>query len=53
MELHFYRVIRLEFGICIEERQTDKLSDSFILVINQLDVQNLFYNKFISCTGMK
>jgi len=22
----------------------------FILVINQLDEQNLFYNKFISCT---
>ena len=24
----------------------------FILVINQLDVQNLFYNKFISCLYM-
>ena len=25
---------------------------SFILVINQLDAQNLFYNKFISCLYM-
>jgi len=25
---------------------------SFILVINQLDTQNLFYNKFISCLSM-
>ena len=24
----------------------------FILVINQLDAQNLFYNKFISCLNM-
>jgi len=24
----------------------------FILVINQLDAQNLFYNKFISCLHM-
>ena len=24
----------------------------FILVINQLDAQNLFYNKFISCLYM-
>ena len=24
----------------------------FILVVNQLDVQNLFYNKFISCLYM-
>ena len=26
--------------------------NSFILVINQLDEQNLFYNKFISCLYM-
>ena len=26
-----------------------KLYYQFILVINQLDAQNLFYNKFISC----
>ena len=26
--------------------------DSFILVINQLDAQNLFYSKFISCLYM-
>jgi len=25
---------------------------TFILVINQLDAQNLFYNKFISCLYM-
>ena len=24
----------------------------FILVVNQLDAQNLFYNKFISCLCM-
>jgi len=24
----------------------------FILIINQLDAQNLFYNKFISCLYM-
>jgi len=24
----------------------------FILVINQLDAQNLFYNKFVSCLYM-
>ena len=28
------------------------LGDEFILVINQLDTQNLFYNKFISCLYM-
>ena len=27
-------------------------SKHFILVINQLDAQNLFYNKFISCPYM-
>ena len=29
----------------------DRLEE-FILVINQLDAQNLFYNKFISCLYM-
>ena len=28
------------------------LSQLFILVINELDAQNLFYNKFISCLYM-
>ena len=33
---------------CVENRYFV----TFILVINQLDVQNLFYNKFISCLYM-
>ena len=31
---------------------TLKIVLKFILVINQLDAQNLFYNKFISCLYM-
>ena len=33
-------------------RMLNKLVHIFILVINQLDAQNLFYNKFISCLNM-
>ena len=38
---HFFFYVLLTVHICI-----------FILVINQLDAQNLFYNKFISCLYM-
>ena len=34
---------------CAEYRYTQNI---FILVINQLDAQNLFYSKFISCLYM-
>jgi len=34
-------------------RQCGKTQNvSFLLVVNQLDAQNLFYNKFISCLYM-
>ena len=33
-------------------RTPDDINTEFILVINQLDAQNLFYNKFISCLYM-
>ena len=35
-----------------EERNPMKHLRIFILVINQIDAQNLFYNKFISCLHM-
>ena len=34
------------------ERTAYKHKSTFILVINQLDAQNLFFNKFISCLYM-
>jgi len=36
----------------IESNYVATLSILFILVINQLDAQNLLYNKFISCLYM-
>jgi hypothetical protein len=33
-------------------RTPDDINTEFIFVINQLDAQNLFYNKFISCLYM-
>ena len=37
---------------CVENRLISESISIFILVINQLDAQNLFYNKFISCLYM-
>ena len=42
---------RLIFGEDFDVLLTVRLS-IFILVFNQLDAQNLFYNKFISCIYM-
>ena len=41
-------------AVCIVKKWwwTEELSEIFISVINQLDAQNLFYNKFISCLYM-
>jgi len=45
--VHYTKQIKY-FFLCF----ADHLSSIFILVINQLDAQNLFYVKFISCLDM-
>jgi hypothetical protein len=37
---------------CFCENAHGDISRKYIVVINQLDAQNLFYNKFISCLYM-
>ena len=44
--------IKTEHNHTITNTGVQKLTGIFILVINQLDAQNLFYNKFISCLYM-
>jgi len=46
-------LLRFQFGIELGTTSPEyNSSREFILVINQLDAQNLFYNKFISCLYM-
>ena len=40
------------FVCCSLHDNSGKSTLSFILVVNQLDAQNLFYSKFISCVCM-
>ena len=41
---HNVRYVQMNFGVLLTVQHL-----SIILVINQLDAQNLFYNKFITC----
>jgi len=44
--------VNLPKSNAVSEIGEDSIKLIFILVINQLDAQNLFYNKFISCRYM-
>ena len=51
--LHTCRDLAFDAGsLRIIPKQTTKQNLMFILVINQLDAQNVFFNKFISCLYM-
>jgi hypothetical protein len=49
--LHARHILVIRVGLHFDVLLTVHLS-IFILVINQLDAKNLFYNKFISCLYM-
>ena len=46
--IYIYIHIYIYMRVCFDVLLTVHLS-IFMLVINQLDAQNLFYSKFISC----
>ena len=41
--------VRPSVRLSVRTKLLDSECTFFILIINQLDAQNLFYNKFISC----